>query len=89
MKQIVVAIEMGTLLQTFSYINENGEIEIQLELPVSNLPETIAYYAHEKNINNILIFGKSEYTNRIKDLVISKSQTEYGKANYIIDLKEI
>lgn len=88
MKQIVVAIEMGTLLQTFSCI-ENGEIIQQLELPVDNIPETIAYYAHEYKINSVLIYGSKAYTEKIKEFTLSKSLQEYGTNNLIIELKEI
>ena len=89
MKKIVTVIEMGTLLQTFTLIDESGNIERKLEIPIDNIPETIAYYAHENKINEIQIFGKSNYTSKIKDKVISKSQRDYGHANYTILLKEI
>lgn len=88
MKKIVAVIELGTLLQTVSYVND-GEIVASLEIPVDNVPETIAYYAHEYKVNDILIFGDIAYIEKVKEYTISKSLQEYGKSNLIIELKEI
>lgn len=87
-KQLLAFVQLGDLTHDVSYVAEDGTMSHLVSIPIDNMPETLAYYAHDKKVDNIVIYGFKKYTTMLKDKVISKSLKEYGHSNLLIELKE-
>jgi hypothetical protein len=87
MKKLYMSIEIGGLLHSL-YCLEDGQVKELCRIPVDNIPETIAFYANEKNIEDVILIGGTEYLQRIKDNILTKHEKLYGKSILNVEIKE-
>lgn len=87
MKKLFMDIQIGTLMHTVNCL-EGGQVYELVRIPIDNIPETLAYYAHDKNITDIVLYGNKAFLSNIKNKILDKSQKEYGASELNIEIKE-